>query len=781
MEWTARYGRAIVRWRWAALLLPLVMTVGLAAGGRFLQPAGDYRIFFSEDNPQLEAFLSIQDTYTRIDNVLFAVEPQKGDVLEPSFLAAIEELTAAAWTLPHAIRVDSPTNFQHTRARDDDLEVADLIRDAESLSPARLDEIRRVATTEPALSRRLVAGDLGAVGVDVTLQPPGESLDEISNVSQAAHAIAEDLEARYPVRVELTGMVMLNDAFNTASLRDLSTQVPLMYLAIFVGLLVLVRSMVGAVGAMVVTVLSILSAMGTAGWFSMLITPPSAAAPTVIATLAVADSVHFLVSFFAARGNGMDRHRAVVESLRVNLQPIFLTSITTAIGFLSMNFSDTPPLRHLGNTAAFGVMMAFVFSVTLLPALMAIVPARGRGAAPGVVRVLDRFAGTIVRRRRVVLVLSSAFALVALAFLPRNSLRDDFVRYFDTSLEFRQAADFTNERLTGLYQLQYSVPSGTPGGVADPEFLATLDAFATWLRSQPEVRHVSAISDTFKRLNRSLHGDDPGQYLLPDRPDQAAQYLLLYELSLPYGLDLNNQLNVDKSATQVIATLNDMSSVELKAIAERGEAWLRENGGVAAPGVGPSIMFAHIADRTIGGMIFGTVLALIVISGLLVLALRSLRVGLLSLIPNLLPAGIAFGLWGFWVGEVNVGVSIVIGMTLGIVVDDTVHFLSKYLRARREHGASAEEAVRAAFRNVGVAILVTSAILIIGFGVLSFSVFAMNELMAKLTMLTIGMALVVDLTLLPALLVGFDAGRPKALNPPAADVAQPSNAAAEPA
>jgi predicted RND superfamily exporter protein len=372
---------------------------------------------------------------------------------------------------------------------------------------------------------------------------------------------------------------------------------------------------------------------------------------------------------------------------------------------------------------------------------------------------MENFSRFITRRRHSILTLSALGAIVLIALIPLNELNDDFVGYFDESTTFRADVDFTTEELTGIYQLQYSLNSGESNGVSDPAFLAELDKFVLWLRNQNEVRNVSSITDIFKRLNKNLHGDDEAYYSLPNERKLAAQYLLLYELSLPYGLDLNNQLNVDKSSTQVIAALDNMTSSELREVAQRGERWLAENTSLSATGIGPAIMFAYLSERNINSMLLGTFLAVIFISGILLFALRSLKVGLISLIPNLVPAAMAFGFWAIFKGEVNMAISMVTGMTLGIVVDDTVHFLSKYLRARREKQLDTVAAIHYAFSSVGSAILVTSIILIAGFIVLSRSSFAMNSQMASLTAIAIGFALVADFLLLPTLLIAIDRRR----------------------
>ena len=303
--------------------------------------------------------------------------------------------------------------------------------------------------------------------------------------------------------------------------------------------------------------------------------------------------------------------------------------------------------------------------------------------------------------------------------------------------------------------MEYSIASGAPGAVSEPAFLADVAAFAEWYEQQPETIHVNVITDTFRRLNMSMHGDDPSEYRLPESRDLAAQYLLLYEMSLPYGLDLNNQLDVDKSATRMSVATQTLSSNEVLDLDRRAQQWLAAHAPniARAEGSGTSLMFAYLGRRNIRSMLIGATFALIGISIVLIAALRSLRLGLTSLVPNLVPGAMGFGIWGLAVGEVGLSLSVVTTMTLGIVVDDTVHFLSKYRRARSELGCAPPDAVRYAFVTVGRALLTTSVVLVAGCLVLSLSSFELNSGMGQLTALVIALALIADFFLLPPLLM----------------------------
>ena len=430
--------------------------------------------------------------------------------------------------------------------------------------------------------------------------------------------------------------------------------------------------------------------------------------------------------------------------------------MTTAVGFLSMNTSDAPPFHDLGNITAFGVMWAFVLSMTLLPAVVSLLPLKARKKESTFDQWMDRLGDLVVRRRKTVFATSIVISLLCVAAIPLNTFDDDFVGYFDTSVDFRVDTDYVNDNLTGIYQIQYSLSAGEDYGVSRPDFLAKVDGFANWFLSQPEVVHVNTFTDTFKRINKNMHEDNQDFYRLPEDKELSAQYLLLYELSLPEGLDLNNQMDIGKSATQVIVTLTDLPSSKIAEVGERGREWLLNEHEVDSYGVGPAVMFAYISATNMENMLLGTAIAIVIISLLITVSLRNIRIGALSLIPNLLPIAAAFGIWGLVNGEVNVAVSMVTGMALGIVVDDCVHFLSKYLRARQEGHLSREDAVRNAFSSVGIAILVTSMVLVAGFFVLGQSSFGMNSNMAILTAIAIVMALLADFLLLPVLLMKLD-------------------------
>ncbi len=746
----------MIRWRYLVVLLSLVVAGITSFGASHLTFSDDYHVYFGSTNPQLKAFERMQNTFNKNDSISFVITPKDGHVFSIKTLTAIKELTKEAWQIPYSTRVDSITNYQYTRADGDDLMVSDLVSDPASLSPEQLSKIRDFAVNEPSLLHRLISPDSHYTAVNVTLQLPGKSLDEIPKAMAFTRNLKQHFEQKYPsIEVRLTGIVVMNNAMTEASQSDATHLYPLALGFILVTLLLLLRGLSATATTLLVVIFSMSSAMGVAGWLGIHLSPPVVSAPIMILTMAIADAVHLLSSMRHEIHEGLSPTKAMIESMRINFQPVFVTSLTTVLGFLSLNTSDSPPFRDLGNLASMGVAFAWLYSITFLPALITILPSRSRKEVAGK-QLMKPIAEFVIKHRNTLFYSTLTIVAILVALIPRNQLNDVFVDYFDQSTQFRRDTDYAAAHLTGVYFMDVSIRTPDPGGISDPHYLQSVEKFVQHMRTQKNVVNVFSITDTFKRLNQNMHGDDPSWYRLPDSRDLAAQYLLLYEMSLPYGLDLNNQIDISKSATRIQIALKTMSSAQMLTMEKNISDWLTQNLPDYQYNIsGPTLMFSHIGQRNIKSMLVGTSIALVMISLVLVIFLRSFKYGLISLLPNLVPAAAGFGLWGLFVGQVGLGLSVVTGMTLGIVVDDTIHFLSKYLRARREKHLSSEDAVRYAFHSVGIAMVVTSVVLIAGFMIMTLSHFRPNYEMGLLTSVIIALALLADFFFLPPLLIKF--------------------------
>ena len=759
-QFAARFAERVLAARWPVIVAALLLVAAASSGIARLEFSANYRIFFDEDNPELLALEALENTYGKNENIVFLIVPDDGDATSEHALSAAVWLTEAAWQTPWSRRVDSLANFQYTTADGDDLFVRDLVDGQELTRSEARSRVRAVALADPRIAGSILAlnGDISVVNVTVELPQEG-LLEAVAEVADFARTVAAEAEERFPgIDLRVVGTVMINQTFVEASIDSQKIFLPASLLLMALVLGVLTRGWAGVVSTGMVIVFSILASVGLGAWVGLPFSPPISPAPTIVLMIVVANCVHLLVALQQSLRAGKSRNEAIVDSIRLNLHPVFLASLTTALGFLSMNFSEVPPYRHLGNFVAFGILASFLLSVTFLPAVLSLLPIRVGGGRRFRGPAMSRLAEPVPRHRKALIGGWSVIVLAMILAIPRNELNDVLVHFFDESVEFRQDTDFMDERLSGNTLLEYSLESSVEGGVTDPRFLTEVSSFAGWYREQPPVRHVAVITDTFRQLNKSMHGDDPAAYRIPESQELAAQYLLLYELSLPQGLNLNNQIDRSRSATRVTISAETLYSKDLLEMNARARAWLKENAPHVAGvnSTGPAALFAYIGQRNIRAMLIGTIVVLLAISAILLFALRSLRLGLISIVPNLVPAVLGFGVWGLTVGQVGLSLSVVVAMTIGIVVDDTVHFLSKYRRARREYGQGPDEAVHYAFDTAGHALFTTTVVLVAGFLIFAFSPFVPTAQVGVLTAMIIAFALVADLTLLPALLKVVD-------------------------
>ncbi len=755
-----RYFRTVV----VTLLAIVVLAAGLQ---HLITVQVGVRNHFNENDPHLVKLEEFEETYAVSDSVLVVVAPPNDTVFTRETLVAIEQLTEALWQTPYSVRVDSITNYLHSSGTEDSLIIEQLVDDATLMDEAKIDRTRQIALTAQETVGRFVSRDGRLAGLIVSLSIPNEGRKQKKvEVVDAVYDLVNKQRAANPdIEYHIYGELLLNQAVRDALNDDMSILAPVAFAMMVLVAFVLLRSVWLVCGILAMLIAVIVSSFGFAGWSGIKFYAESGAALFVLMAIAAAHSVHLTQGMTDGMLRGMKRRAAIVYSLQTNVRPIFLTSFTTMIGFLSLNFSEMPPFRVMGNIVAFGAMCAFVYSVTLLPALLAMMPIRTPRKRKNGMDFFDRLASFVVSRSALLLWAFVILSLVSAIGVSRIELNDNNnANLLDDSYELRRSGDFINENFSGLDSFEYSLNSGREGGITDIAYLRQVETFADWIREQPEVSHVTSITDVMKRLNQNLHNHADGSYALPKNSDLAVQYLLLYEFSLPVGNDLNNLINFERSATRMTVMVEEMSIKEQINLDKRASAWLQKNAPQIQTGAtGVTIVGAYSVMRNIVNMLIGTFIAMLIVSLLLIFAFKSLRFGLLSLVPNFLPAIMSMGVWGYAVGTVNIAASIVTAIAFAIVVDDTIHILSKYVKSRAE-GELPADAIGSAFKVVGRPLLSTTLIFSIVFFVFAVSGLLTNQTLGLLVGLTVVIALIADFFLFPPLLLAFDKTRHRRVN-----------------
>ena len=763
----ARLNQAALRRPRSCIVAWLIVVAIASAFLPQIKLNASFRVFFNESDPMVHTLDKLHGNYSTGEMSAIMVATKEGDIFTRETLTAVEELTQAAWKLPKTIRVDSLNNFPFSRSTGDDIQVTELVENAAALTDTQLAQIRRDALSDALIRTRLISEDASATLVVVTFTPEtGESLVDSMVIYKQAIVLRDQMRARYPdLNFHMTGVVAGNAAVTNAATRDGFVIIPLgMTCALLCMFWFLRRESgdpraagYGLIGALMVITVASLIPMGLMAAAGISANNVTAVIPVVILTLAVADSLHILVTYYQRMRAGNNRQQAMLESLRINAEPVWLTSATTMIGFLAMNFSESPPFQDMGNLVASGVFIAWLAANTLLPATILLLPASKTAATQDPDISMHQLAAWVMRHYRLILCTGMVTLAVGISCVPLNRINESWITYLSDSTDFGADTGKIVERFRNLNEIEFDIPAGGEGGVYKLPFLLQLEQFSDWLRSQPEVRFVQSVDGTLKRLNKNMHGDDPAYYRMPDTEAETAQLMLLYAMSLPYGSSVDSDINMNRSATRLVIGLKSSDTAYHLGVQKRIQDWLRANTpDLYHPGTGLTSIMSSLAHRDAKGMVWGSALALLLISLSIALVFRSIQYGLISALVNTIPAVIAFGIWGLLVGQVGLSVSIVFSASIGIIVDYCLHFMSKYRRAKYELNLSTEQAIEYAYSTVGVALLVTTAVLVINFGILGLSQFRVNIYMGLLTAMTISLAFLSQLFFLPALLLLLD-------------------------
>ena len=749
----------IIRYRPLCIIISLLILAGLAQGLSKINFNPDINAFFPENDTLTTSHLSIEDTYSSMDNAVIGIGVKEGTVFTNEVLSLIEDLTERAWKTPHSLRVDSLSNYSYVSADGDDLYIEPFLEGSSTYDLKTLKEKELIIEEEELAYGAIISKDKKTSLINIVFDPPRKDIEaEYQESLNYVLGFLEEARKNHPeVDLIISGIVYMEYQSPMLLKAQMPKLMPTAILVILLTLFLLLRSLVAVAGSFLVILMSVVSAMGSIGFMSGDIAQPFIMVPILIATLAVADCVHLFTLYFQNLDSSRKSKEAMLESLKLNLQPLFLTSLTTAIGFLSLNLAPVEPLRGIGNGVAVGVFLAFIFTVLLLAPIVSyfnVKQSKNINFQKNIARKLGRFSIKNYKRLLVIVPVISCFLM---AFIPLNKTNDNPLEFYSERYT-TSAADskWISQRIGGTFPVSYELNS--QGIVSDPEFLREVDKFSEWLASNKEVLHVSSLSKIMKNLNKTLHGKQDEWNIIPTEPDLSAQYLFFYEMSLPYGLDLTNSISQNKESIKLVASLKELGSLEYREFAKRVENYASQNmpEDMVSIGTGTRPIFAFMSNMLITQLTYALGIGIVLITATIILFFRSLRYGMLTSVTNLLPIGVAFGIWAIVSGEISMLVGIGMGTTLGIIVDFTVHFLSKYLHARRQKNLSAEEAVEYAFETVGFALIITSFSLILGFLVLLQAFFIPIHGFVLFSSIAFLSALIIDLLLFPALLITWD-------------------------
>ena len=738
--------------------LVLVLILGRGITSVVFDP--DMERFFPKGHPATSLSYEIDETFIRTDNLVIAINAKNNSIFTKKTLSLIESLTEKSWTVPYSIRVDSLTNYSYVRSVDDDLLVEPFIENAVSLEDSFIKQREKIVEEEEIIFGSLISKDKKTTVISIIVDPPNPdaNIKLIDTVEYMLEYVDEAKSNHPELDIRVLGTPYQEYISPKMVLSEMPIVMPSMLLLILVSVFFLLRSVYAVLATILVIVLSLISTFGSVGYIGNALNQMVITIPILIITLALADCVHLFSIFFQQRVKGHSSKESMIRSLELNLQPLFLTTLTTCIGFLSFNVLDVPPLQDLGNFVSIGIAMAFIFTIFFAAPLFSFFEIKAPKSVNQQINLSRKIAKFSLKNSKTLLWSVPLASLLLICLIPLNVLDENPTQMYDEGFtSFSADTLWLDEMLGVTFPVSFKASSNN-GSVSEPEFLKKIDNFVKWLETQDEVNHVTSLAHTMKNLNRSMHGDDPEWETIPESEELSSQYLFFYEMSLPMGLDLNSSISQDRASTKISANLDDMSGKDFLKFDKKVRAHIQENNltEIISPAAGFRVVFSHISMVIVNSLLFGVFLGLLSITLLLGLFFRSIPFGVLSAFPNVLPIAAAFGIWALYDGQVGFMVAVGMGSTLGIIVDFTVHLLSKYDLARREMGQSPEEAVVFAFESVGFALIVMTIVISLGFLVLNLVNFMPLHDFARFSTMSFVMALIIDFLLFPNLLVRFD-------------------------
>ncbi|HIP46846.1 MAG TPA: hypothetical protein EYG95_04740, partial [Campylobacterales bacterium] len=699
------------KFKWVvAIGIPLIV-FALATNLKHLEMDGSYRIWFGENSKTLRDYDNFRKTFGNDDAVIISFKDEDG-IFNKKALQSIDNITQALWRTKYIARVDSITNYQYVHSNPeepDDVIVEDFIQDIETRDEAYFSDRKAIAVNDSLIVDGFISRDGTTTMISARLTPKvNDDSDKSGEIMKLVNEILAPEIARTGYKYHLNGGPPLNQAFVQIGTSDATTFTPLVLLASMLLLFFLFRRVSGALIPIAVVIFTFMVVLAVQVLLGYKLNNFTANLPVFVVAIGIADAVHIYIIWIMYKREGQANKDAVLHSVQKNMLPVFLTSLTTAIGFATLTISKVIPVLTLGIATASGAILAFIISLFWMPAVLLLVKKDVK--ASEVEKVVNKknlgYGAFIVRNNKKIIMITGFIFLALAAGLFKVKVDSNTIRYFDKSVDIRKSTEFIMENLTGPMAYEIIVDSGKKDGIKDPDFMRTVELFSKDYQERfPDVRHMASLVDTVKRFNKVLDGKEE----IPDTQEMIAQYLLLYSLSLPQGMEINDKMDINEQKLRVTGQVNIVdTSVDLQMI-NYVEAWWN-NTPYSASVQGQTAMFAYMQSDVTDTLIYSLSLAIFLVSIIMLFIFKRVKLLWVFVLPNLLPVMLVVGIMG-WIGiNIDIGVAIAGAIIIGVAVDDTIHFLVKYFDARKR-GLNLEDSFDEVLRYAGKAILFTTLIL----------------------------------------------------------------------
>ncbi|MFZ5994432.1 MAG: efflux RND transporter permease subunit [Thermodesulfobacteriota bacterium] len=677
------------------------------------------------------------------------------DIFTKSSLALIKRITERIESLENVEKVTSLTNVNNTVGTNEDFIVEHLIKDINE-SEQDVKRAKSEALSNPLYVKNIISDDSKTTAILVKIADvPGNRAYKDTLITQIKDILSQE-EQKTGQQFYTAGARLINYYFNRFVDGDTKRFIPATLALISIISFIIFRKLKAVLILLADVFICLIWTEGILYFKGATLNTVTAIIPPLIMALSVAVGIHVLTQYQKRHKPELDKKSVLLDTICHLWRPCFLAAFTTAIGFASLCVSQVPPIQDFGIVAAIGMLFCFGVSMTFIPATLALIKKNDEieGTADNK-DFLDRIVCGIARFTEIypkaILIFSSLIMIVSLLGAVRIIIDTNLLDFFKKDSDVYTSTNFIEQNIAGVTFLDISLESEDIDTFKDPEALKKIEQMETFLKNQTQVDNVLSINTCLKDMNKSFHNEDQAYYRIPDSRNMIAQYLLLYSAD-----DLEDYVDSDYRWTRVSARVTEHSSKRLKGLIETIKIYLADNfgGPIKARVTGTAVLESNLIQRIFDSQVQSLSMAMVIIFGLMFILFKSVKVGLISIAPNIFPIIVNFGLMGWFGIPLDNATVMISAVAIGIAVDDTIHFVSQFAREAEKKGGYNQH-VCDTLESKGRAMISTSVVLFTGFAVLVLSSFVPTIYFGLLTAGIMVTALIGDVIILPALLLVF--------------------------
>ncbi len=729
-------------------------------GFLYLKLNFSYSVWYNADDPLMLRYKEFEKRFGNDAGLVIGIHNPKG-ILNNKSLLLVNKITNDLWETPDIIRVDSLANYDFVQSENDEITVLPLAErfEGESFSDNEIKDLSEKIINDKLLKDYLIDENFTTTLLIAQLRPEFDETPDYKFLTKHLKEFIAKYEKKYPdYRFMISGDVAIVDEFRRASFADLYLLVPLLYLLFTLIFIYIYRRKSGVFLPYLVLTTSILMMMGFGGYLDIQVNMMTMVAPTILMTVTIADAIHILTVYFLCLKNGYTSIEAAKFSMNKNFYPTLLTTASTAMGFFSFAMARVVPVAELGILVGFGVFFAWLITYGILGPILLLIKQK---PTEEIIQNTDdsdiaipessfRLADWIEKYKKSIVFITVIVGVISFYFSSLLQVNLDPVAQFKNSNPIVADYNLIEEKLGAATSMEIMIDSGAKDGIKEPEFLNRVEAFEKWMVSNPNISKTLSLTDFIKKTNKSLNNDDESQYVIPQNRKKVAEEIFFYSLNLPQGRELNNRVSIDNRYLRMTFWWNTKDSQTAQKYFDLIHSKAKEL-DLTAIITGKTPLFHQLTPHLVTTFVESFLIAIASITLLLIIILRSLSLGLLTLIPNVLPLVIGGGFYYLLGFEVDTVTVIIASVCLGVAVDDSIHFLFEFQRFTNK-GWDYRKSIARIITTTYPSLFFTTLVVAIGFFIFVLGSYIPNIKFGIMVAFILIIALIADFIVLPACL-----------------------------